>query len=134
MSPGLFTSSGMRKFTLWGTLLGIVAGLGIGFERLFHPLFGLVFGLFWISPLFVTLAMSNYLVGTATQTILLGSTIGYVTQLVHQVHFGPSPHIFPSWSHSIPAMIVLWFVAGWLSHDRDEIERRGVRNSSEPGP
>ncbi|RYD17679.1 MAG: hypothetical protein EOP88_25315 [Verrucomicrobiaceae bacterium] len=82
----------------------------------------------------MTLVMSNHLVDTATQTILLGSTVGYMTQLVYQLYFGSTPHIFPSWSLSIPAMIVLWFAAGWLSLDRNEMERRSIRNRAEPGP
>ena len=124
----------MKKITRWITVLSIVAGIWMGIHALLVPLAGLALGLLLAAPLLVTLVMSNMLVGTTTQTILLVSTVGYLTNLLYQLYFSSNREDPSPLFHSIPVMVVLWFAAGLLSLTRDEIERRHDRNRPEPGP
>ncbi|GAA5125894.1 hypothetical protein JIN84_14785 [Luteolibacter yonseiensis] len=119
----------MKKITLSVTLLGIIAGVCIGCNQLLVPLAGVFFGLLMISPLFLTLLISNSMVGTATQVVLLGSTLGYLTNLIYLIYFSSNPDNPMRLIYSVPVMIVLWFIAAYLGLTRSEIKRRQKRTS-----
>lgn len=123
----------MRKVTRWFTIFSIIAGIGMVSTFLFVPLVGIFIGLIMVSPLFVTLIMSNLLVGNATQVILFGSTAGYLTNLIYKLYFSSNPDDALPLVYSIPVMIVFWFAAGFLSLTRDEIENRHIKNKIKYG-
>ncbi|WAC21419.1 hypothetical protein OVA24_08470 [Luteolibacter sp. SL250] len=108
----------MRKLTLSVTLLAICWVIGMSLQAFMVPLTGLTFGLFFASPLAVTLAMSKLLRGTATQSILLASALGYspllayLFQVIDLEKDGFQTTIF---FNSISVMALLWLTAGFTS-------------------